>query len=444
MSARGVCRISTHTVVTPTRPLVCCIAGGAFLDSHVPPSSIKLGSCGSDFPSLARTVDGRSLVFLDGPAGTQVPRQVIAAMTRYYETSNANTHGSFLTSLETDAVIAGTRQAACTLLGAPHPRTISFGANMTTLAFSLSRGLARAFREGDRVLVSGLDHEANRGPWITLAERGVIIDEIGITPGCALDEYDFRRKVTPRTRLVAIGGASNAFGTVNNIALARELTRKVGAWLLIDAVHFAPHFLIDVVALDVDFLLCSAYKFYGPHVGILYARDGLLDSLEVDRLRTQDQNAPSRIETGTLNHAALAGVTAAIEYIASFGDGAGLRERIAAAMEHLGRHERWLGSVLYESLRRIPGVTVHGQSFDVPMRAPTLAITSASMPAAELSARLAKRGIFTWAGHFYAIRPMELLGLLARGGVVRAGISAYTTPDDIEAYAAALDEELHG
>ena len=408
------------------------------------PSSIKLNSCRSDFPSLARTVDGRPLVFLDGPAGTQVPRQVIAAMDRYYETSNANTHGSFLTSIETDAVIDGTRLAVGAMLGAPDPRTISFGANMTTLAFSLSRGLARIFREGDRVLISALDHEANRGPWLALAERGVVIDEIGITPGCTLDADDFRRKVTSRTRLVAIGGASNAFGTVNDIALARDLTRKVGAWLLVDAVHFAPHFLVDVVSLDVDFLLCSAYKFYGPHVGVLYAREGLLESLDLDRLRTQDQRAPSRIETGTLNHAALAGVTAAIEYIASFGDGAGLRERIVAAMGHLGRHERWLGSILFESLRRIPGVTVHGQPFDVPLRAPTLAITSDRMQAPELSARLAKRGIFTWAGHFYAIRPMELLGLLVRGGVVRAGISAYTTPDDIEAYAGALHQELRG
>lgn len=408
----------------------------------MPPSSLKLGSCRADFPSLARTVDGHPLVFLDGPAGTQVPQSVIDAMGRYYRTSNANTHGSFLTSVETDAAIDRTREAVCELLGAPDPRTISFGANMTTLAFSLSRGLARAFREGDRVLISALDHEANRGPWLTLAERGVIIDEVGITGDCALDEDDLRKKIGPRTRLVAIGGASNAFGTVNNIALARELTRKAGAWLLVDAVHFAPHFLLDVVALDVDFLLCSAYKFYGPHVGILYAREGLLDSLDVDRLRTQDQAAPYRIETGTLNHAALAGVTAAIEYLASFGDGEGLRARIVAAMEHLGRHERWLGSVLSESLRRIPGVTVHGQPFNVPMRAPTLAITSERMPAPEISVRLAKRGIFTWAGHFYAVRPMELLGLLERGGVVRAGISAYTTPEDVEAYVAALEKEL--
>lgn len=408
------------------------------------PPPVKLGSCRSDFPSLARTVDGRPLVFLDGPAGTQVPRQVIDAMTRYYETSNANTHGSFLTSVETDAIIEGARRAAAALLGSPAPGTISFGANMTTLAFSLSRGLARTLRAGDRVLISALDHEANRGPWLALAEGGVVIDEIGITPGCTLDADDFRKKITPRTKLVAIGGASNAFGTVNDLAFARELSRKVGAWLLVDAVHLAPHFLIDVVALDVDFLFCSAYKFYGPHVGVLYAREGLLERLEVDRLRTQEQTAPSRIETGTLNHAALAGVTAAVEYIASFGEGAGLRERIETAMGHLGRHERWLGSVLLDTLQRIPGVTVHGQPFDVPMRAPTLAITASRMQAPELSARLARLGIFTWAGHFYAIRPMEVLGLLARGGVVRAGISAYTTPGDIEAYAAALEQALRG
>jgi cysteine desulfurase family protein (TIGR01976 family) len=408
------------------------------------PASIKLSSCRSDFPSLTRGVNARPCVFLDGPAGTQVPRQVTDAMVRYYRTSNANTHGSFVTSVETDAVIDSARLASAAFLGAAHPRTISFGANMTTLAFSLSRGFARASRAGDRVLITGLDHEANRGPWLSLAAGGVIVDEVGITPECTLDENELRSRITPRTRLVAIGGASNAFGTVNNIALARELARKAGAWLLVDAVHLAPHFLIDVAAMDVDFLLCSAYKFYGPHAGILYSREGLLESLEVDRLRTQDLASPSRIETGTLNHAALAGVNAAIEYIASFGDGPDLRGRISDAMEHLGRHERWLGSVLYESLRRLPGVVVHGQTFEPAMRAPTLAITASRMQAPELSSRLAERGVFTWAGHFYAIRPMELLGLLARGGVLRAGISAYTSPDDVEAYVAALEDVLCG
>ncbi|HYH47782.1 MAG TPA: aminotransferase class V-fold PLP-dependent enzyme, partial [Thermoanaerobaculia bacterium] len=214
--------------------------------------------------------DGRALAFLDGPAGTQVPRPVIAAMARYYETCNANTHGAFATSCESDAIVAGARAAAAALLGAPSPREISFGANMTTLAFALSRALAREMKPGDEVVITQLDHEANRGPWLTLAERGVTVREVALRPDGRLDADDFARQVTARTRLVAVGAASNALGTVNDLAAARELARSVGAWLVVDAVHFAPHFPLDVAALDPDFLLCSAYKFYGPHVGILY------------------------------------------------------------------------------------------------------------------------------------------------------------------------------
>jgi selenocysteine lyase/cysteine desulfurase len=228
-----------------------------------------------------------------------------------------------------------------------------------------------------------------------------------------------------------MGLASNAFGTVNDFSRIREITAQFGALLLVDAVHYAPHFPIDVERMDVDLLLCSAYKFYGPHVGILYAREGLLDRLDTDRLRTQDQTAPYRIETGTLNHAAIAGVRSAVDYIAALGQGVDLRSRIVDGMLHLGVHERALGMMLYQGLKEIPNVTVYGQSFDVPRRAPTVSFTVEGKKAAEVSAHLAGRGICTWDGHFYAIRPMEVMGLLDRGGVTRVGVSLYTTVEEV-------------
>ncbi|HJX27887.1 MAG TPA: aminotransferase class V-fold PLP-dependent enzyme, partial [Thermoanaerobaculia bacterium] len=232
-----------------------------------------------DFASLARVVNGRPLAFLDGPAGTQVPEPVIAAMTGYYRTSNANTHGEFVTSRETDHLLDATREAVGAFLGAPSWREVSFGQNMTTLNFLLSQALVRVMKPGDEIVITQLDHEANRGPWLELRERGVTVREVALRPDGTLDPEDFARQVTGRTRLIAVGAASNALGTVNDLALARRLADDAGAWLLLDAVHYAAHFPVDVQALGCDFLLCSAYKFYGPHVGILYARPGLLDEL---------------------------------------------------------------------------------------------------------------------------------------------------------------------
>ncbi len=403
----------------------------------------------ADFPALARLQrDGRPQAFLDGPAGTQVPQAVIAAVACYYETSNANTQGAFATSRESDAIVAGARAAAAALLGAPSPREISFGANSTTLAFALARALGREMRPGDELVITQLDHEANRGPWLTLAERGVTVREVALRPDGRLDAEDFARQVTPRTRLVAVGAASNALGTVNDLAAARELARAAGAWLVVDAVHFAPHFPLDVAALDPDFLLCSAYKFYGPHVGILYSRPGLLDRLEPDRLRTQEQEAPHRIETGTLNHAALAGVAAAIEYIASFGEpgepgepgkpggpAAGadsLRGRLVSALAGISRHERRLAERYFEQVRRIPGVTVWGPDFADERRAPTVSITVDGVPADDVAAALAAEGVAVWSGHFYAVRAIEVLGLAERGGVVRAGAALYSSEEDFD------------
>ncbi len=386
----------------------------------------------SDFPSLQRVHNGLPLSYLDGPAGTQIPRQVIDAITSYYTTCNANTHGEFITAVESDRMLEEARMAIASFLGAPDATTISFGANMTSLNYSLSRAIGRMLEPGDEVIITELDHEANRGPWLGLREHGVVVREAAVRSDATLDYEDFRRQINPKTRLVAMGLASNAFGTVNDVRLIRELTHQSGSILLTDAVHYAPHFPIDVRQLDVDFLLCSAYKFYGPHVGILYARKGLLDTLETDRLRTQDQRAPYRIETGTLNHAAIAGVKAAVDYIASLGDGPDLRSRILDGMRRLGDHERALGVRLYDGLKGIPDLTIHGQSFDVPLRAPTVSFTVKGKTATEISAHLAGRAICTWDGHFYAIRPMEVMGLLEMGGVTRIGISLYTTAEEVD------------
>jgi cysteine desulfurase family protein (TIGR01976 family) len=394
----------------------------------------------ADFPSLGRIYQGQPLVYFDGPAGTQVPLQVIDAIAAYYRTHNANTHGQFVTSLESDRVLAETRVAVAAFLGTANSSTVSFGANMTSLAFALSRTFARAFKNGDEVVITQLDHEANRGPWLTLQEKGVLVREVRLRSDGTLDESDMRRQISARTRLVCLGLASNALGTVNNVALARELSARVGAWMLLDGVHYAPHFPIDVVALQTDFLLCSAYKFYGPHVGILYCRDGLLDGLEPDRLLTQDQRSPHRIETGTQNHAALAGVMAAVNYIAALGEGPDLRRRIVTAMKRIGLHEREVAIDLYDRLRRIPGLTIYGPEFGGDLRAPTISFTIGGLTAEAVCRRLGAEGICTWDGHFYAIRAIETLGLLGRGGVTRVGISMYNTHEEARRVAKVVEQ----
>ena len=247
-------------------------------------------------------------------------------------------------------------------------------------------------------------------------------------------------KITPRTKLFALGASSNALGTVNDIALARRLTHEVGALLLIDAVHYAPHFPLDVTALDVDFLLCSAYKFYGPHVGVLYSKPGALDRLPTDRLKVQDPAAPYRIETGTLNHAAIHGVRAAIDYLAGWGTGSTLRERIVDAMTGISAYEHRLAGMYYDGVRRIRGVHVWGTDFASRARAPTVSITLDKHTAAEAAAALGKQGLCVWDGDFYAARPVEVLGLEERGGLLRTGISMYTTEADIRRLLAAIEQ----
>jgi len=385
-----------------------------------------------DFPSLSRTVERWPAAFLDGPAGTQVPHPVIDAISGYYRTCNSNSHGAFITSQETDRVVQDSRDAVAAFINAPSRQEISFGANMTTLNFSLSHALARSMRSGDEILITQLDHEANRGPWLHLADQGIVVKEIALRPDGTLDEADLEAKICERTRLVAMGFSSNALGTVNNVSLARRLTRELGTWLLVDAVHYAPHFPLDVAALKPDFLLCSAYKFYGPHVGILYARSGLLEQLRADKLRTQLDTAPERIETGTLNFAAIAGVKAAVEYIASWGQGPILRHRLVEAMEGIATYEYALARHYWQEVSRIPGVTVWGPGFASVERAPTVSITIDGLSPRDAATQLARKGIFLWDGDFYAIRAMEVLGLAQTGGVLRSGISLYNTQAEID------------
>ncbi len=385
-----------------------------------------------DFPSLRRTINGQPLAFFDGPGGTQVPEAVIDAVSHYYRRSNANTHGPFVTSVETDQLMHDARSAVADFLGAPSARDISFGANMTTLAFSLSHALARDMRAGDEVIITELDHEANRGPWLNLAASGIKVKEVPMRQDGRLELAALEQQITARTRVMALGIASNALGTVTDLKPARELCRAVGAHLVVDAVHYAPHFPVDVASMGVDFLLCSAYKFYGPHVGILYSRPGLLNELSTDRLRTQEQSAPYRIETGTLNHAAIAGVKAAVEYIASWGTGDTPRERIVTAMRSITAYEHDVAAHYYERVRALPGVTVYGPEFSREPRAPTVSITMEGTTPLSLSAALAKRGVAVWAGDFYAVRAVEKLGLAPTGGLLRTGISMYNTRQEVE------------
>lgn len=387
--------------------------------------------CRNDFPSLRRRPDGQTFAFLDGPGGSQVPEAVIRAIEDVYSTCNVNTHGNFPPSREVDRRMEVARETLAAFLGAPGPQCISFGQNMTTLNFALSAAIGYTLNPGDEVLITQLDHEANRGPWLRLRARGIVVNEVKLLGSGELDKVDMAQKITSRTKVFAIGASSNALGTVNDIALARRLTKAVDALLVVDAVHYAPHFPLDVTAMDADFLLCSGYKFYGPHVGVLYSKPGALDRLPTDRLRVQDTAAPYRIETGTLNHAAIDGTRAAVDYLASWGSGATLRERLVDAMTGISAYEHGLAGFYHDQVSRLPGVRVWGPDFSSRARAPTVSITLQGHTAAAAATALGAQGVCVWDGNFYAARAVELLGLEDRGGLLRTGISMYTSQEDI-------------
>lgn len=384
------------------------------------------------FPALQRKVKGKTLTFFDGPGGTQVPKRVIRAISNYYRFYNTNSHGQFQTSIETDRIIDDARRNIATFLGAEGASNISIGQNMTSLNLALSRAFSRILVPGDEVVITQLDHEANRGPWLSLRLNGIKVKEVGIRENGTLDNDDLKNKITENTRLVAIGWASNAFGTVNDIKLARELSYRVGALLLVDAVHYAPHFSIDVQNLGMDFLLCSSYKFYGPHLGFLYSKPGKLDQLPVDRLSTQKQIAPYCIETGTLNHAALAGVNATIAFLSSLGKGNVLRERLVSGLNAITDHEQQLARKLFKEINLIENLRIVGPKFGEDERAPTISFVHDHLAAIDICRILADHNITAWDGHFYAQKAIQVLGLEEGGGVTRLGISLYNNENDID------------
>ena len=384
------------------------------------------------FPSLSlRDKNNNQIIYLDGPGGTQVPNSVIDGISDYYKKHNANTHGEFGTSIETDKIMSTLRDKVSILLNAEDKNCISIGQNMTTLNFQLARGLSKMFKEGDEVIITALDHEANRGPWKIFEEKGIKLIEINLLLNGELDYNDFENKINSKTVMIAMGMSSNALGTINDFEKIRKLTLNKKILLLLDAVHYAPHFTIDVKSLKCDFLLCSAYKFYGPHVGLLYTKPDFLNKIDTDRLIVQEQDAPYKIETGTLNHAACNGVIKAIDFISSFGDGNSLREKIESSYLKISRHENKLASKLYSSLNQLKNIEVIGTDFSK-RRAPTVSFVHKNKSPNEICKILASENICAWDGHFYALKAIQDLDLEKIGGVTRLGVSLYNTEEEID------------
>ena len=386
----------------------------------------------AEFPALERWQGGHPVAYFDGPGGTQVPRAVGDALADYLFHHNANTHWAFPTSAETDAMLASARAAAADFLGATAGE-IAFGANMTTLTFHLARALARGFAPGDEIVVTELDHHANVDPWrAAAADRGLTVKTVRMDVDTfRLDFDDLAARLGPRTKLLAVGAASNALGTITDVREAARLAHEAGALVFVDAVHYAPHALVDVADLGCDFLACSAYKFYGPHVGLLYGRRDFLQALDVPKLRPAPDDAPDRLETGTQNHEGIAGAAAAIDFLASLSEGPTRRDRLRTAFDALHERSLSLVSQLWDGLSATPGVRLYGPPPTEP-RTPTVAFTLAGIPSAEVARRLAGLGVFVSHGNFYALTAVDLLGLdPTLGGLVRAGGACYTTETEV-------------
>ncbi|HSY65230.1 MAG TPA: cysteine desulfurase-like protein [Terriglobales bacterium] len=401
----------------------------------------------SQFPALAQSVNEQPAVFLDGPGGTQVPQRVIDAISDYLKLDNANTAGAYATSRRTDSIIAGARSAMADFLNCD-PDEVVFGPNMTALTFAISRSIGRELGPGDEIVLTHLDHDANISPWRALEERGVTIRMVEIhEDDCTLDMNDLAREVTDRTKLVAVGYASNAVGTINDVRKIIRLAHEHGAMAYIDAVHYAPHGPIDVRALDCDFLVCSTYKFFGPHMGVLYGKREHLKRLEPYKVRANTNAIPNRWEWGTLNHECIAGITACVHYLADLGrrvnpSASTRRAALLAAYEAIQKHERELMELLIRGLVAIPGLKLYGISdpkrFD--QRCPTLAVRIKGRTPLELATRLGERGFFTWDGNYYALNLTERLDVEKDGGFLRIGLAHYNTAEEVERFLVALRE----
>jgi cysteine desulfurase family protein (TIGR01976 family) len=391
------------------------------------------------FPALTRSHNGYPVAYFDGPGGTQVPRAVVEAMDDYLYHHNANTHWAYPTSEETDAIIESARRVLAEFLNA-NPTEIVFGANMTTLTFHLARTLSRDYAPDDEIVVTELDHHANIAPWRTLEkERGVKVRMVKMIPETGeLDWDDFSRQLTRHTKLVAIGAASNALGTINDVKRAGEMAHSLGAKVFVDAVHYAPYEFIDVRDWNCDFLACSAYKFYGPHIGILYGRRDLLDSLDFPKLIPAPDSAPERAETGTQNHEGIAGAAAAVDFLASLAPGPTRRGSLRAGLPQLHERGEALVKRLWNGLREIERVRLYGLPPGT-ARTPTIAFTINDVPSIEVARKLSERGVFLSHGDFYAMTVVERLGL-APDGLVRAGCACYTAAEEVDRLLAGVRE----
>jgi cysteine desulfurase family protein (TIGR01976 family) len=410
-------------------------------------TALDLNWIRAQFPSFAEKVNGHAAAYLDGPGGTQVPQRVIDAISNYLKHSNANTNGAYATSYRTNETIAGARSAMADFFGCD-PDEVVFGFNMTSLTYAMSRAIGRELGPGDEIVLTLLDHDANFSPWLGLEERGVTVRRVAFRPeDCTLDMDDLARNSNSHTRFVAAGYASNAVGTINDVKEIARLAHSVGALAYIDAVHYAPHGPIDVRAIDCDFLVCSSYKFFGPHMGVLYGKREHLTRLHPYKVRANTNESPNRWEWGTLNHECIAGITACVDYIAEIGHRlrpsvATRREALQAAYAEIVPYERGLCERLIAGLKTIAGSKIYGISdakrFE--HRCPTIAVRIDGHSPLELATKLGERGFFTWDGNYYALNLTEQLDVEKDGGFLRIGLFHYNTVEEVDRLLAALKE----
>jgi cysteine desulfurase family protein (TIGR01976 family) len=386
------------------------------------------------FPALERTHGGRRAVYFDGPGGSQVARSAIEAVSGYMSRGGANLHGPFPTSVETEEILRDTRQAMADFLGA-EPDEIAFGANMTTLTFAISRALARTWDKHSEIVVTELDHRANVDPWLlAAAEREATVRWVRVNPETlTLEQDDLERAINEKTKLVAVGLASNAVGTVNDVAAIAKRAREAGAFVAVDAVHAAPHIPVDRDEIRADVLTCSAYKFFGPHVGVTAVRRDLLEALSTYKVEPAPDYIPDRLETGTQNHEGIAGVKGAMGFIASLGDGATPRERLISGMRAIEEYEADLAAKFRAALRDIPGVELYAAPDGV-RKTPTLAFRLNGYTPREVTERMAQEGYFVADGHFYASTLARKLEIHDKGGWIRAGLAPYNTEAEVEGF----------
>jgi cysteine desulfurase family protein (TIGR01976 family) len=413
--------------------------------------SLDLAWVRSQFPALAQSINGNPAVFMDGPGGTQVPQRVIDAIADYLAHNNANTGGAFQSSRNTDRMIAEARSAMSDFLNCDADEIV-FGANMTTLTFGMSRAIGRELGPGDEIVLTLLDHDANFSPWKALEEKGVVIRTVAFNEkDCTLDMHDLKAKIGGRTRLVAVGYASNAVGTINDVAEVVRLAKQAGALSYIDAVHYAPHGSIDVRQLDCDFLACSTYKFFGPHMGVLYGKREHLKRLRPYKVRPNTNDIPNCWEWGTLNHECIAGIKACIDYWEELGRRAKpavttRRAAILAAHEAIHAHEQQMTAKMLAGLQAIPGLKLYGiinpQQFD--NRCATFVVRIEGHTPLELATKLGERGFFTWDGNYYAMNLTEQLKVEQVGGFLRIGLVHYNTREEVERLLGALREIAEG